>query len=157
MALGIGCAIAPDIDVVGILFGARPGDMLGHRGFTHSLLFAAVLASAGMAGAAAMSRSPINRCLVWLYLFLATASHGFLDALTDRAGLGIPFFWPFDATRYFLPFTPVAMSPLGTHFFSQRGLNVLLNEFFWIWIPSLAFVAVVVAIRYLLHRRSASQ
>ena len=154
LTLGIACAIAPDIDVIAIPFGARSGDLLGHRGFTHSLLFAAVLASAGLAGAVRAWPAVVHRGVVWTYLFLAAASHGLLDALTSRHGLGIPFFWPVDATRYFLPFTPVAMSPLGTHFFSERGLSVLLNEIWWIWIPSLVFAVVVLSLRQLAARRS---
>jgi inner membrane protein len=154
LTLGIVCAIAPDIDVIAVPFGARSGDLLGHRGFTHSLLFAAVLASAVLAGAVRAWPPIAHRGAVWFYLFLATASHGLLDALTSRHGLGIPFFWPFDATRYFFPFTPVAMSPLGTHFFSERGLSVLLNEIWWIWIPSLGFAVVAVALRRLAVRRS---
>ena len=151
--LGIACALAPDIDVIAIPLGARSGDLLGHRGFTHSLLFAAVLASAGLAGAVRAWPSIVHRRAVWFYLFLAAASHGLLDALTSRHGLGIPFFWPFDATRYFFPFTPVAMSPLGPHFFSERGLTVLLNEIWWIWVPSLVFVGVGVLLRGILARR----
>ena len=154
LALGIACAIAPDIDVIAVPFGARSGDLLGHRGFTHSLLFAAVLASAGLAGAVRAWPSIVHRRAVWVYLFLATASHGLLDALTSRHGLGIPFFWPLDATRYFFPFTPVAMSPLGTHFFSARGLSVLLNEIWWIWIPSLGFAVVALSVRRIAIRRS---
>jgi inner membrane protein len=152
LTLGIACAIAPDIDVIAIPFGARSGDLLGHRGFTHSLLFAAALASAGMAGAVRAWPSTVHRGAIWLYLFLATSSHGLLDALTSRHGLGIPFFWPVDATRYFFPFTPVAMSPLGTHFFSGRGLSVLLNEIWWIWIPALIFAAVALFLRRALMR-----
>ena len=152
VTLGIACAIAPDIDVITVPFGARSGDLLGHRGFTHSLLFAAVLASAGLAGAVRAWPPIVHRGAVWLYLFLGAASHGLLDALTDRNGLGIPFFWPFDATRYFFPFTPVAMSPLGTHFFSERGLLVLLSEIWWIWIPSLLFGVVAVCLRRVLTR-----
>ena len=154
LTLGIACALAPDIDVVAIPFGARAGDLLGHRGFTHSLVFAAVLASAGLAGAVRAWPSIGHRAAIWFYLFLATASHGLLDALTSRHGLGIPFFWPFDATRYFFPFTPVAMSPLGTHFFSERGLSVLLNEMWWIWVPSLVFAMVAVSLRRTVGRRS---
>lgn len=154
LTLGIVCAIAPDIDVIAVPLGARSGDLLGHRGFTHSLLFAALLASAGLAGAVRAWPWMVHRGAVWFYLFLATASHGFLDALTDRNGLGIPFFWPFDATRYFFPFTPVAMSPLGTHFFSERGLSVLRNEIWWIWIPSAIFAVVGVALRRLLGGRA---
>lgn len=154
LTLGIVCAIAPDIDVIAVPFGARSGDLLGHRGFTHSLLFAAMLASAVLAGVARAWPRMVHRGVVWFYLFLATASHGLLDALTDRSGLGVPFFWPFDATRYFFPFTPVAMSPLGTHFFSERGLSVLLNEIWWIWLPSLAFVVAVVLLRRVSTPRS---
>jgi inner membrane protein len=153
LILGIACAIAPDIDVIAIPFGARSGDLLGHRGFTHSLLFAAALASAGLAGAVRAWPSIGHRGAIWFYLFMATASHGLLDALTSRHGLGIPFFWPFDATRYFFPFTPVAMSPLGTHFFSERGLSVLLNEIRWIWVPSLLFAMVALGLRQTLGRR----
>ena len=154
LALGVACAIAPDIDVIAIPFGARSGDLVGHRGFTHSLLFAAVVASVGLTAAVRAWPSTLHRGAVWFYLFLAAASHGLLDALTDRNGLGIPFFWPFDATRYFLPFTPVAMSPLGTHFFSERGLLVLLNEIWWIWVPSLVFAVVAVCLRRVLTRRA---
>lgn len=153
LALGVVCAIAPDIDVIAIPFGARSGDLLGHRGFTHSLLFAAVVASVGLAAAVRAWSSTIHRGAVWFYLFLAAASHGLLDAITDRNGLGIPFFWPFDATRYFFPFTPVAMSPLGTHFFSERGLAVFLSEIWWIWIPSLVFAVVAVSVRQIAVRR----
>ena len=154
LALGIACAIAPDIDVIAVLFGARSGDLIGHRGFTHSILFAALLASVGLVGAVRAWPSTIHRGAVWFYLFLAAASHGLLDAVTDRGGLGIPFFWPFDATRYFFPFTPVAMSPLGTEFFSNRGLLVLLSEIWWIWFPSLIFAAVALSVRRFLTGRS---
>jgi inner membrane protein len=39
------CSVLPDIDVIGFHFGIRYGDFWGHRGFTHSLLFAAILAA----------------------------------------------------------------------------------------------------------------
>ena len=138
---GAVAAMLPDADVVGFEFGIQYGDLLGHRGFTHSLLFAAVL---GIAGAIL---SPRHRALGWLYLFLATASHGLLDALTD-GGLGVAFFAPFDLTRYFFPVTPIAVSPIGIDaFFSTRGFSVLANELLWIWLPSALFVAVCLATR----------
>jgi inner membrane protein len=77
-----------------------------------------------------------NRFLVWVYLFLATASHGLLDALTD-GGHGVAFFAPFENSRYFFPFTPIEVSPIGiSRFFSSRGLEVLLDEVQWIWVPA---------------------
>ncbi len=72
-----------------------------------------------------------------LFFFLVTASHGFLDALTS-GGLGIAFFSPFDTTRYFFPWTPVLVAPIGIgSFFNHRGFRVLISEFLWIWIPSI--------------------
>lgn len=139
---GVVCSMLPDVDVVGALLGLQRGDLLNHRGVTHSLLFAAGLASVALVALSSTARPIGNRFGAWCYLLLATASHGILDAMTDRAGLGIPFLWPFNSTRYFFSFAPIAMSPLGTHFFSYRGLAVLLNEIQWVWIPSLV-VAVV--------------
>ena len=135
--LGVIAAMAPDADVIGFRFGIRYGDMLGHRGLSHSLLFAAALALLLMLRLLITERDA-NRRRVWLFLFLATASHGVLDGFTD-GGLGVAFFAPFDNTRYFFPVTPIAVSPIGAGFFSMRGLHVLLNEILWIWIPGLVF------------------
>jgi inner membrane protein len=42
---GVVCAEIPDADVLGFWFGVPYGDPWGHRGMTHSLLFAAVFAA----------------------------------------------------------------------------------------------------------------
>jgi inner membrane protein len=135
-------SMVPDLDVLGFRFGIHYGDFLGHRGFTHSLLFAAGLAFLTMFAAPRR-----HRALVCLYLFLATASHGILDALTD-GGMGVAFFSPIDLTRYFFPITPIEVSPIGARFFSPRGLAVIQSELLWIWIPSVLFAAAAL----LLHR-----
>jgi inner membrane protein len=140
--LGAVCAMAPDIDVVGFRFGVNYGDLLGHRGLTHSLVFAAGLAFIAQFAAVRMIRPN----LIWLYLFLATALHGLLDAFTN-GGLGVAFFSPFSNARYFFPITPIVVSPIGAHFFSARGLDVLLNEFQWVWLPSLAFTGLATFLR----------
>ena len=143
---GVACSVMPDLDVIGFRFGIRYGDFWGHRGFTHSLLFAALLAPP-MAFIGFWRRLPsIGRVPLWSYLFLAAASHGFLDAMTD-GGLGVAFFSPFDNHRYFLPWTPIRVSPIGLgRFFSPRGLEVLQSELLWIWLPAavLAIAAWVV-------------
>ena len=149
------CSIAPDIDVIAYLFGVHHGGLMGHRGITHSILFALVVATFAFFVVLPTLARPVSRPLLWTYLFLATASHGLLDAFTDSSGLGIPFFWPFDNTRYFFPVTPIAMSPIGPYFFSERGFLVLLNEARWVWIPSLAFALIAISVRYLLSARSA--
>src|SRR5258708_7825416 len=94
MLLGVVCSMAPDIDVVGVNFGLPSGVLFDHRGIPHSIIFAIVLASLAFLAVRSTLTPPTKRNLAWTYLFLATASHGILDAMTDRNGLGILFFWP---------------------------------------------------------------
>lgn len=167
--IGAVCSVVPDIDVIGFRFGVRYADFWGHRGFTHSLLFAALLAGAAAIATPNSSfrtdvRNPsvsgvvpqpaISRLSLWIYFFLATASHGLLDAMTD-GGLGVAFFSPFDNRRYFLPWTPIRVSPIGvTRFFGHRGLAVLQTELLWIWLPAVLLAALASLLR---RRASASQ
>ena len=141
---GIACSVIPDLDVIGFRFGIHYGDFWGHRGFTHSLLFAALLAGVG-AVAIHWVYAETRRLRLFLYLFVATASHGFLDALTD-GGLGVAFFSPFDNRRYFFPWRPIRVSPIGaSRFFTGRGVAVLQSEVLWIWLPTMLFVLLMMA------------
>ncbi|HYF37174.1 MAG TPA: metal-dependent hydrolase [Prosthecobacter sp.] len=152
--LGAVFSMAPDADVVSFQLGIPYADLFGHRGFTHSLFFAGLLALLGTWVACPRRALPVHRGWVWLYLFLATASHGLLDALTD-GGHGVAFFAPFDAGRYFFPISPIAVSPIGwSRFFSSGGWQVLVSEAVWIWLPSLGFAAVAWLFRR--RRRGAS-
>lgn len=137
--LSAGCAIAPDMDVMGKRLGIEYSDMLGHRGLSHSLLFAAILSAIIVLLAFRKPIAGISRRKIFLLLFLATASHGILDAMVDGT-LGVAFFAPFDAARFFLPWRPIISSPIGWAFFSAAGVTTLMNEFFWIWIPSLIVI-----------------
>ena len=103
--VGALCAAAPDLDVVGLWLGVPWGHALGHRGITHSLAFAAALAAVVVL---TLFRGPAGRGrrgVLWLALFLATASHGVLDAMTD-GGSGVAFFAPFDDARHFSSVAP---------------------------------------------------
>src|SRR5215467_9173180 len=132
-AAAITCSVLPDFDVIGFSFGIHYGDLWGHRGMTHSLLFACLI---GIASGMILGG---GRVLVFwdsLLLFAITASHGLLDAMTN-GGLGIAFFSPFDTTRYFFPWRPIQVSPLGLGwFFSDRGVSTLLNEALYAWVPA---------------------
>ncbi len=87
---GVACSVMPDLDVIGFRFGIRYGDFWGHRGFTHSLLFAALLATP-MAFIGFWRRLPsIGRVPLWSYLFLAAASHGSERTSVDLASGGRP-------------------------------------------------------------------
>jgi inner membrane protein len=109
----------------------------GHRGFTHSLLFAAL---AGMATAALAAGGKWGHSFIKLAIFFTaiTASHGLFDAMTN-GGLGVAFFAPFDNTRYFLPWRPIPVSPMSAAgLMTARGLRVIQWEFALFWLFAIA-------------------
>lgn len=117
-------SLLPDSDVIGFRFGVEYGDPWGHRGATHSLTFALALA-ATLGLAASRFRWPGRR--VWLIASVVLVSHGLLDTLTD-GGLGAALFWPFDLTRYFAPWRPIPVAPIGLDYFSPYGAIVAFTE-----------------------------
>jgi len=144
LAAGVVAAILPDLDVLAFRFGIPYAAEWGHRGFSHSLLFALIVATAG-AGVAQTLLSTARK--TFLFLFVVTASHGVLDAFTN-GGLGIAFLWPFSAERFFAPVHPIEVSPLSlSRVFSARGAAVLWSEMFWVWLPCLMAAAIAVAWR----------
>lgn len=144
LAAGVVAAIAPDLDVLAFRLGIPYAAEFGHRGFSHSLLLALIVALIG-AGLAGVLRSTFQRAF-W-FLFVAMASHGVLDAFTN-GGLGVALLWPFSGERFFAPFHPVEVAPLGfSRFLSPRGVAVLWSEVLWIWLPLFAAAAVAAAFR----------
>lgn len=139
--------ILPDADVIGFGLGIKYGDMLGHRGFTHSIFFAIIIAFI----IAKFRLKYTGKHLIqgFLILFFSTISHGLLDGFTN-GGLGVGYFIPFDSTRYFFPFTPVEVSPIGIrNFLSMRGVEVLWSEAKLIWIPSAIIFLALIGIKKL--------
>jgi len=137
------CAVIPDIDVIGFYLGIKYGGMFGHRGFFHSLTFS-LLAGIAIVVLAfpAIPRFSKKWWGMGTFFFAVTASHGFLDSLTDR-GLGVGFFIPFDNTRYVMPWRPIHASPMKiSRFFSRSGIDVLTAEIIWIWVPVIVLCAV---------------
>jgi inner membrane protein len=145
VAIGAVLAVLPDLDVVGLAVGWDLDHRFGHRGVSHSLIAAALLA--GFATLALRLPSPARRRAAWLVLALATASHGLLDALTN-GGRGVAFFAPFSDARYHFPARPIEVSPIGVReFFTARGVEVLVNEAVWLWAPALAALGLAWALR----------
>lgn len=153
--LAIGCSVLADADVIGFRFGIRYGDFFGHRGFFHSLFFAFLISSAVVLLAFRKVGTFSRRWwLIWLFFFFVSASHGVLDAYTD-GGLGIALFSPYDTTRYFSPWRPLHVSPIGVRgFFVFGGSEALVSEIIWIWLALIA--ALTVATTYRKMRRTGS-
>lgn len=146
--LGMICAIFPDVDVLSFHYGIPYDSFWGHRGFIHSILFALLFS---LIITSLFFRSEKTFSKTWFtlltFFFIATVSHGVLDALTN-GGLGVAFFSPFDNTRYFFPWHPVQVSPVNVHsFFSEWGIRVLKSEIVYIWIPSILLMMASLLIR----------
>jgi len=117
-------SLLPDVDVIGFSLGIKYADPWGHRGATHSLVFAlAVAAVAGLVARAA--RLPAWRTA--LVAAAVVASHSLLDTMTD-GGLGCALLWPFSDERFYAPWTPLPVAPIGRAFLSGEGLRVATVE-----------------------------
>jgi inner membrane protein len=67
-----------------------------------------------------------------------------------NGGRGVALFAPFSAERFFFPWRPIEVSPIGLDFFSERGFGVISSEIIWIWIPS----AIIFLFAWLVRRSS---
>ena len=126
LLFGILCAVLPDADVIGFRFGISYADAFGHRGFSHSFVFALLMGCIGFGVSPLFLRG--SRLMGFTVGFLAVSSHILLDAMTN-GGLGVAALWPFDQTRYFCDWRPIRVSPFGLKaLLSQRGLAAMLSE-----------------------------
>jgi inner membrane protein len=117
-------SLSPDADVVGLAFGVSYEDEWGHRGATHSLAFSLIVGAAVGMAAPLLRRPPVRTGVT---ASLVLASHAVLDTLTD-GGLGCALLWPFNRTRYFAPWNPIPVAPIGLDYFSPYGLMVATTE-----------------------------
>lgn len=151
--IGVGLAMAPDLDVIGMKWGIAYAEAWGHRGATHSLVFALLVALLLWPFVRRLvGKSAVSIFVALGFLFASMASHGLLDALTD-GGLGIALAWPWSDERFFFSWRPVEVSPLGVQrFFSARGAEVLMSELQWIVLPWLGLTGCIFALRKLWGR-----
>jgi len=130
----------PDADVIGFSLGVRYEDPWGHRGATHSFAFAVIVgAIVGLVIRRFTRRQSLPRrssepvgerrrgLRTALFAAVVLATHPLLDTLTD-GGLGCALFWPFDLTRYFSPWRPIQVAPIGLAFLSPYGAIVAMSE-----------------------------
>lgn len=146
--LGAVLSILPDLDTIGFAHGVPYGSTFGHRGFTHSIVFALITATLGSLIARTRAAFP--------FLFLCAISHPVFDAFTD-GGLGVAFFSPFSNTRYFFPWRPIRVSPIGPRLFNARGLATLKSEVLWVWIPCVAAAVLRAGLRTVFSARARSR
>ena len=122
-------AFLPDADIIAFQYGIPYEHWAGHRGFTHSILFAIIW---GLICTVFFKKQKV---IVFIIISLATLSHPILDGMTT-GGLGCAYFFPIDNSRYFLPWRVIKVSPIGVeNFLSEWGLKVIKSELFWIIAP----------------------
>lgn len=150
MWAGVAASMLPDVDVIGLKLGIAYANDMGHRGVTHSLVFALAVGLLAYLFAARLKARP---WLAGLFVFVACASHGLLDMCTN-GGLGIAYFWPFSHQRYFLPWHAIQVSPLSVHrVLSARIGVVALSELRWVWLPALLTCCTLMMGRFAFTRR----
>lgn len=131
--------IIPDIDSISRSLGISHDHLLSHRGVTHSVLFAFVLAllivEIFFNRKNLKADMPISLWRLRITFFLIIVSHGLLDAMTN-GGSGVGFWIPFTNERFFLPWRPIEVSPLSAvRFFTVRGWDIIQSELVWVGLP----------------------
>lgn len=135
-------AMLPDLDVLSFKFGVAYGDAWGHRGAAHSIVFALIVSALATVAHRQLASSPWKS---GSFVGLAALSHPLLDACTN-GGLGVALGWPWTDHRWFAPFRPIEVSPIGAgRFLSARGWAAFQSELLWVWLPT-AVIAVLIAI-----------
>ncbi|HGM7310944.1 metal-dependent hydrolase [Stenotrophomonas sp. SMYL20] len=165
LAAGVIAAMLPDADVLAFALHIPYADAFGHRGASHSLLFACVLAAVAAVLAFFGSRRPWSAhrsfgsrrpwSAVSCQPRLAPTKAGPTMTSTVQAavfvfvcaashplldamtsgGLGVALAWPWSEQRFFAPWRPIRVSPFAPQFFSARGVATLLSELRWVWLP----------------------
>ncbi|EKR62440.1 MULTISPECIES: metal-dependent hydrolase [Leptospira] len=144
LIIGILFSILPDADVIAFRFGIPYESDWGHRGFSHSILFAFSLS---VLACVLVRWLQVRMEIVISFLFVSILSHGFLDAMTN-GGLGVGFLIPYSSERFFFNLRPIRVSPIGIkNFLTARGLLVLRSEILIVWFPLLSIAISIFLIR----------
>ncbi len=141
-------SVMADFDVIAFNLGIPYSHIFGHRGFFHSLLFAACVSFIfSMMYHCSKRKISFSHLRVLLVFMLVSALHPILDMFTN-GGLGIGLFIPFNNERLFFPDRPIKVSPIGLHsFFSGRGITVLKSELRIVILPSISLFLAVFLLR----------
>ncbi|QIK78700.1 metal-dependent hydrolase [Sphingomonas piscis] len=133
--VGMAAAMLPDADLVSRWFGVPHAADFGHRGATHTLLFALLIG-----GAAALCFRK-RRLSAFLFVMLSNLSHSLADMLTG-GGKGIMLLWPMDHERWKFLVHPVQVSPIGLQGFESGAIwPVFASELMWLLLPAVLLAA----------------
>jgi inner membrane protein len=97
---------------------------------------------------------------VWSFLLVSLLSHSLLDSLTT-GGKGVGWLWPWRDERFFALWQVIRVAPFKLEaYLTARGEAVILSELYWVWLPGVVLMRVlillrpIVANRYLQHQSS---
>lgn len=117
-------ALAPDLDLLSNLLGTAFNTPFSHRGITHSVIFALVVALAAGFLVRGASR---RRLLTGVWVFAALASHGLLDTMS-QSGNGPLLFWPLTQARYEFPWRPIPGVISTGYYLTREAIPTLFVE-----------------------------
>ncbi len=141
---GVAIAMLPDADVLAFKLGVAYGHVFGHRGFTHSLLFAFALPTLAMLFHRQLRASAAT---VWSFLLVSLLSHSLLYSLTT-GGKGVGWLWPWRDERFFAPWQVIRVAPFKLEaYFTARGEAVILSELYWVWLPGVVLMLILMGWR----------
>lgn len=138
---GIALAMLPDADVLAFKFGVAYGNVFGHRGFTHSLLFAFIVPLITLWLGRRWFKASLLRC--WAFLTVSLLSHSLLDSITD-GGKGVGWLWPWSDERFFAPWQVIKVAPFAlSRYTTPYGQQVILSELLWVWVPGMILMGML--------------
>lgn len=151
-AAGAVIGVLPDLDSL-VLLGPELGVLMGgHRGVTHSIPFA--LIAGGTIGwlFTVMTNQQTNdgRLRTVLACQLALMSHGLIDCFTaygPSVALWAPFSWD-RVTAIWHPLDPSLAISEANSVIGKTAAG-LWNEVVWLWIPSIVFLVIRLAVGFL--------
>jgi inner membrane protein len=148
------CGSLPDVDAAAFALHIPYASMWGHRGFTHSVVFALI---AALIITFAFFKSKHQATWVWYaaLFFVIILSHSLLDAMTN-GGQGVAFCSPVINERFFFPWTPITVAPIGIRpMFTKHGFAVFESELIFVWLPLSLLTAGVNTARWVTGKRDA--
>lgn len=146
---GIAFSMIPDLDVLSFKLNIPYANEFGHRGFTHSLMFAFLLPTLALLFKRYFN---VSYGRIWCFLLLSLLSHSILDSLTT-GGLGVGWLWPWSQQRFFAPLQVIKVAPFQlSQYLKPNGIAVIKSEILWVWMPCVTLMLGLIVARMTKNR-----